>query len=201
MKTLLGIATIISIIQTTNAAKGCDAQNVLNNCLQVQGIVFSGCAYSDWTCKCQAQQALVACYNNCPGDTNKAGQEGQAVVFCDAAKRVSDQEKSSATSSSSSASAQSSLATKSTSQDKSKETHSAATATKPDKEDHGSNNDDSARWKKGTAFAGKKGENSSAKHPNAEDMTGSSTAPAGPSAAALAALGLGLASWMILTIY
>ncbi|KAJ1858357.1 hypothetical protein LPJ76_001020 [Coemansia sp. RSA 638] len=50
------------------------------------------CSYSDWACKCQAQQALVGCFNNCPSDQARAANEGQVTVFCNAAKRTKEEE-------------------------------------------------------------------------------------------------------------
>ncbi|KAJ2503611.1 hypothetical protein GGH96_000171 [Coemansia sp. RSA 1972] len=50
------------------------------------------CSYSDWACKCQAQQALVGCFNNCPSDQARAANEGQVTVFCNAAKRTKEDE-------------------------------------------------------------------------------------------------------------
>ncbi|KAJ2346178.1 hypothetical protein IWW50_005513 [Coemansia erecta] len=70
--------------------KACNAQNVLDNCLAVEGQVLAMCSYSDWACKCQAQQAISGCYNNCPSDQGRPAQEGQVTVFCNAAKRVKE---------------------------------------------------------------------------------------------------------------
>ncbi|KAJ1989233.1 hypothetical protein GGI25_005030 [Coemansia spiralis] len=71
--------------------KACAAQNILDNCLSVQGVVFSMCSYSDWACKCQAQKALAGCFNNCPSDDARAAHEGQITVFCNAAKREEEE--------------------------------------------------------------------------------------------------------------
>ncbi|KAJ1807899.1 hypothetical protein LPJ56_004824 [Coemansia sp. RSA 2599] len=85
--------------------KACAAQNILANCLSIQGIQFTACSYSDWACKCQAQKALVQCYNNCPGDDARAAQEGQVTVYCNAAMREEEQKSSSLAKASSSSSA------------------------------------------------------------------------------------------------
>ncbi|KAJ1808337.1 hypothetical protein LPJ56_004727 [Coemansia sp. RSA 2599] len=85
--------------------KVCAAQNILTNCLSIQGIQFTACSYSDWACKCQAQKALVQCYNNCPGDDARAAQEGQVTVYCNAAMREEEQKSSSLAKASSSSSA------------------------------------------------------------------------------------------------
>ncbi|KAJ1760066.1 hypothetical protein LPJ77_003435 [Coemansia sp. RSA 2523] len=50
------------------------------------------CSYSDWACKCQAQQALVGCFNNCPSDQARAANESQVTVYCNAAKRTKEEE-------------------------------------------------------------------------------------------------------------
>ncbi|KAJ2695980.1 hypothetical protein FB645_006323 [Coemansia sp. IMI 203386] len=75
----------------TPGGKLCAAQNILTSCLSIQGIQFTACSYSDWACKCQAQKALVQCYNNCPGDDARASQEGQVTVYCNAAMREEEQ--------------------------------------------------------------------------------------------------------------
>ncbi|KAJ1643877.1 Phospholipase D1 [Coemansia asiatica] len=87
-------AAALLFLAAAEAAPGtkiCAAQNILTNCLSVQGIQFTACSYSDWACKCQAQKALVQCYNNCPGDDARAAQEGQVTVYCNAAMREEEQ--------------------------------------------------------------------------------------------------------------
>ncbi|KAJ2782971.1 hypothetical protein GGI15_002746 [Coemansia interrupta] len=92
--------------------KACAAQNILTNCLSVQGLQFSACAYSDWACKCQAQKAVVMCYNNCPGHDARAAQEGQVTVFCNAAMREEEQKSLSQSKSASKTTAASAAQTK-----------------------------------------------------------------------------------------
>ncbi|KAJ1882197.1 hypothetical protein H4R99_001512 [Coemansia sp. RSA 1722] len=85
----LGVSSFA--MAATPGGKLCAAQNILTNCLSIQGIQFTACSYSDWACKCQAQKALVQCYNNCPGDDARASQEGQVTVYCNAAMREEEQ--------------------------------------------------------------------------------------------------------------
>ncbi|KAJ1746477.1 hypothetical protein LPJ78_005813 [Coemansia sp. RSA 989] len=72
--------------------KACSAQNVLDNCLAVEGQVLAMCSYSDWACKCQAQKSIAGCFSNCPSDNARAAHEGQVTVFCNAAKRAQEEE-------------------------------------------------------------------------------------------------------------
>ncbi|KAJ2722349.1 Phospholipase D1 [Coemansia sp. Benny D115] len=84
-------------------AKGaCAAQNILTNCLSIQGQMFSMCAYSDWTCKCQAQKSLASCYGNCPDDQGRSAAEGQIAVYCNAVLREEEAKSAKETSKSSS---------------------------------------------------------------------------------------------------
>ncbi|KAJ2261816.1 hypothetical protein GGI01_002009 [Coemansia sp. RSA 376] len=71
--------------------RGCAAQNILNTCLSIQGIMFNSCAYSDWGCKCAAQRTIASCFNNCPDDDGRIAQEGQVKVYCNAAMRDEEQ--------------------------------------------------------------------------------------------------------------
>ncbi|KAJ2609432.1 Phospholipase D1 [Coemansia sp. RSA 1365] len=82
----------LSSASTDKTNKGCEAQNVLDNCLSVQGQVLAMCSYSDWECKCQAQKSIAGCFNNCPSDNARAANEGQIDVFCNAAMRAKEEE-------------------------------------------------------------------------------------------------------------
>lgn len=99
---------MVSQMPAAPKPKFCAAQNILDTCLATQGQMLSMCSYSDWDCKCQAQKSIVQCYLNCPDDGGKAGQDGQAIIFCDAARRTREgQQKNASSLSSSSASVQS----------------------------------------------------------------------------------------------
>ncbi|KAJ1834049.1 hypothetical protein LPJ70_006367 [Coemansia sp. RSA 2708] len=82
-------------VPSVPSPKACDAQNVLDNCLSVQGKVLAMCSYSDWACKCQAQQSIAGCFNNCPSDEARAANEGQVTVFCNAAMRAKEEDEKS----------------------------------------------------------------------------------------------------------
>ncbi|KAJ2907494.1 hypothetical protein GGI21_003833, partial [Coemansia aciculifera] len=75
--------------------RACAAQNILNTCLSVQGLMFNTCAYSDWSCKCAAQRTIASCFNNCPDDGGRAAQDGQVTVYCNAAMRVEEEKSAS----------------------------------------------------------------------------------------------------------
>ncbi|KAJ2850241.1 hypothetical protein IWW36_002037 [Coemansia brasiliensis] len=79
--------------------KTCNAQNVLDNCLAVEGQALAMCSYSDWACKCQAQKSIAGCFSNCPSDEARSAHEGQVTVFCNAAKRAQEEEEKSKSSS------------------------------------------------------------------------------------------------------
>ncbi|PIA12878.1 hypothetical protein COEREDRAFT_89997 [Coemansia reversa NRRL 1564] len=82
----------LSSPSTDKKVKACEAQNVLDNCLSVQGQTLAMCSYSDWECKCQAQKSIAGCFNNCPTDNARAANEGQIDVFCNAAMRAKEEE-------------------------------------------------------------------------------------------------------------
>ncbi|KAJ2160181.1 hypothetical protein GGF46_002443 [Coemansia sp. RSA 552] len=80
------------VVELDASTKPCSAQNVLDNCLTQQKQVLAMCSYSDWECKCQAQKSIAGCFGNCPSDQARPSHEGQVGVFCDAAKRVKEEE-------------------------------------------------------------------------------------------------------------
>ncbi|KAJ1980060.1 hypothetical protein H4R33_005567 [Dimargaris cristalligena] len=46
----------------------CASQAVVDSCLATTGASLSACAFGDFTCQCQAQSSVVACYDSCPDD-------------------------------------------------------------------------------------------------------------------------------------
>jgi len=60
----------------------CAAEYIVQQCLSSTQAVLTGCATNDFSCMCPAQQAVVTCYNNCPGDPQQTIAQGLAQQYC-----------------------------------------------------------------------------------------------------------------------
>ncbi|KAL5341723.1 hypothetical protein BJX70DRAFT_24769 [Aspergillus crustosus] len=70
---------------TTQSTTSCDAQNILDACIQSIQIQVENCGPNEWDCLCEQTNNLLTCYNNCPLDPGRIGVQQQKVSYCNAA--------------------------------------------------------------------------------------------------------------------
>ncbi|KAI8319484.1 hypothetical protein GQ54DRAFT_299306 [Martensiomyces pterosporus] len=210
----------LSSVARVSEARGCAAQGVLDGCLYTQGIVLNTCPYSDWACKCQAQMAIASCFNNCPGDPLRPAQDGQVLVFCNAARHAEEEKSASSVKPGPAASSKPGASAASTA---SKDREANAATKSANEDDIGSKLPDNSgsaggsKWKKGTAFTGTSHQRKNAgsgdqqqvdsrraraASPNNMFSASADTAAASTlqSSISLASLALGTAAWVMLAL-
>ncbi|KAF9882145.1 hypothetical protein CkaCkLH20_00181 [Colletotrichum karsti] len=88
MKFLLPITLLAAAVaaQTTAVSSGgtvkCDAENIVETCLQSENAKVQACSPTDYDCQCAAYQAVATCYNNCPKDVRAAPAQQQVGIYC-----------------------------------------------------------------------------------------------------------------------
>ncbi|OAT06091.1 hypothetical protein BDBG_02374 [Blastomyces gilchristii SLH14081] len=76
----------------------CDAQNILEACVESTTAILKSCPVQDWDCLCTHYSNVLTCYNNCPKDQGRHAVESSKVANCNAAKQFSTTRSSSSTS-------------------------------------------------------------------------------------------------------
>ncbi|EEH41571.1 hypothetical protein PAAG_03134 [Paracoccidioides lutzii Pb01] len=73
--------------QTSKSPSSCDAQNILEACLQSTQALLKTCVPNDWQCLCTQHTNVLTCYNNCPNDLGRHGAESSKIANCNAASQ------------------------------------------------------------------------------------------------------------------
>ncbi|KAJ0107373.1 hypothetical protein J7T55_009337 [Diaporthe amygdali] len=81
---LAPVAIMAQTATTTasSASSTCDADYIVEDCLQSTTARQQDCDSQDYTCQCAAYQAIATCYNNCPNDARASTAQGQVTQFC-----------------------------------------------------------------------------------------------------------------------
>ncbi|SPO06663.1 uncharacterized protein DNG_09355 [Cephalotrichum gorgonifer] len=80
MKWILPIALFGAAVMAADPK--CDAENIVEACLESEQAKLAACKTSEYDCICAANQAISTCYNNCPNDSRKVQAEGQVQIAC-----------------------------------------------------------------------------------------------------------------------
>ncbi|KAM5352345.1 hypothetical protein ACJ41O_005068 [Fusarium nematophilum] len=65
-----------------SSSSGCDAEYILDRCLETETKKAEDCEVSDYDCLCAAHEAIVTCYNNCPDDSRASDAKSQEQIHC-----------------------------------------------------------------------------------------------------------------------
>ncbi|OXV12103.1 hypothetical protein Egran_00134 [Elaphomyces granulatus] len=70
---------------SSSSTSSCQAQPILDACLQRETPQFQACTANDWSCLCTQSTNVLTCYNNCPNDPGKAAAQSVVTANCNAA--------------------------------------------------------------------------------------------------------------------
>ncbi|POS77526.1 hypothetical protein DHEL01_v204077 [Diaporthe helianthi] len=101
----------------TGASSTCEADYIVEDCLNSTKARQAECAPNDYTCQCRAYEAIATCYNNCPNDNRAPAAQGQVTQFCALASQYASTNTPSATGSAASTSSTGSASATSTDSD------------------------------------------------------------------------------------
>ncbi|KAL4969001.1 GPI anchored serine-threonine rich protein [Aspergillus stella-maris] len=74
---------------TDDSHSSCDAQNILDACVNSIQAQVDNCGANEWDCLCEQTNNMLTCYNNCPGDPARNGVNQQRISYCNAAGQLS----------------------------------------------------------------------------------------------------------------
>ncbi|OJI97638.1 hypothetical protein ASPVEDRAFT_302118 [Aspergillus versicolor CBS 583.65] len=72
-----------------NGGSSCDAQNILDACVESIQEQVDACGPNEWDCLCEQTNNMLTCYNNCPNDGSRTGIQQQRISYCNAAGTLS----------------------------------------------------------------------------------------------------------------
>jgi len=83
-----GALAASSATAATSTGTGCAAQVNFDACLQSTTQQVTNCPATDYACMCQAQKAVITCYNLCPNNPQVGTAQGSESSWCGAASQV-----------------------------------------------------------------------------------------------------------------
>ncbi|KAF2004828.1 hypothetical protein P154DRAFT_425830 [Amniculicola lignicola CBS 123094] len=72
-------------VPTPNNNNKCQAQNIVDACLEGIQKQVDACPANDWICLCDNYSSLLTCYNNCPNSVLRPSVQQQVDSYCQAA--------------------------------------------------------------------------------------------------------------------
>ncbi|KAB8068129.1 hypothetical protein BDV29DRAFT_162660 [Aspergillus leporis] len=90
---------------TIYSIKPCDAQNIVDKCLELMREQLKTCGPNEWSCLCEQSGNVATCYKNCPPSDESVAEDRNVKTFCDAAKALPSSSSKVATTSTPAASA------------------------------------------------------------------------------------------------
>ncbi|KAH7326022.1 hypothetical protein B0I35DRAFT_457365 [Stachybotrys elegans] len=87
--------------QGVNVGPECDAEYIVDRCLQTENAKVEACNTLDYDCLCAAHQAVATCYNNCPNDSRATDANNLVTIHCQNAELYGTRTTASATASAS----------------------------------------------------------------------------------------------------
>ncbi|PSN64017.1 hypothetical protein BS50DRAFT_95456 [Corynespora cassiicola Philippines] len=83
----------IAVAQTSSAAattptgssSDCQAQNIVDACIEGYQSRIEDCSANDWICLCDVYNDVLTCYNNCPDSNERPPVQNQVTQYCNAA--------------------------------------------------------------------------------------------------------------------
>ncbi|EOA92294.1 uncharacterized protein SETTUDRAFT_162716 [Exserohilum turcica Et28A] len=89
MRFSTAVAITLSASASLVAAQNkCDAQNIVDTCVQGYKSRIDGCNQkpNDFICLCDVYRDVLVCYNNCPNSLDKPPVENTVTSYCNAAE-------------------------------------------------------------------------------------------------------------------
>ncbi|PSR98978.1 hypothetical protein BD289DRAFT_479771 [Coniella lustricola] len=89
---LLAPMAVLAQSTTTEAYSStttCAADYIVETCLTSTEANQAACGNQDYSCQCAAYQAIVTCFNNCPGDARQSTYQGLVTQYCALASQYS----------------------------------------------------------------------------------------------------------------
>jgi len=77
--------TATNSASSSSSTSSCQAQNILDSCLQSEKPQLQACAANDWSCLCTQSTNVLTCYNDCPNDPGKVAAQQTMTSYCNAA--------------------------------------------------------------------------------------------------------------------
>ncbi|KAN0084663.1 hypothetical protein V8E54_001130 [Elaphomyces granulatus] len=77
--------TATNSASSSSSTSSCQAQPILDACLQRLTPQLTACTANDWSCLCTQSTNVLTCYNNCPNDPGKAAAQSVVTANCNAA--------------------------------------------------------------------------------------------------------------------
>ncbi|KAF5018542.1 hypothetical protein F66182_9476 [Fusarium sp. NRRL 66182] len=80
-----------------SASGSCDAEYILDRCLETENAKVEDCEANDWDCLCASYEAVATCFNNCPDDTRASSAQSNVQLNCQNASLYGTSTKATAT--------------------------------------------------------------------------------------------------------